>query len=75
MKISEELDGKKVKEFLYIDHMNEGLGFRKPKALGETFTYSHEFHGDHAENFIVIKISEYITEIINVVDLSEIHFE
>ncbi len=74
-KISEELDGKDVKAYLYIDRMNEGIGQIKPKALGETFTYSHEFHGDHANDFIVKRIYGIITEIVNVVDLASIDFE
>ena len=75
MKLSEELDGKNVKAYLYIDRMNEGIGMIKPKALGETFTYSHEYHGDHSNDFIVIRISGFITEIVNVVDLADIIFD
>jgi hypothetical protein len=74
MNLSEDLNGKKVIGFIFIDRLNEGLGFRRPKE-NETFWYSHEYLGDHAENWIQIVINNKITEIINVTDLSVIDFE
>jgi len=74
MSLSEDLNGRKIIGFLPIDRLNEGFGFRRPKD-NETFWYSHDYLGDHSENWIQITINNKITEIINVTDLSIIEFE
>ena len=74
MTTSEILHGRIVKEYFFIDRMNEGLGPVKPKE-GELFVYNYEYHGDHSTNHIVVKKNDKITKIVNVVDLSEISFE
>ncbi len=68
-------DGQKIKQYLLIDHCNEGAGYQKPRE-NEEFISRIIYHGDHDEIFIQHRrISDGFTiETINVRDVAVIEF-
>lgn len=69
-------DGQKIKEYMFIDHMSEGLGFIKAKE-DEEIVGRVDFHGDHDEVFILHRrISDgSVLKTVNPHDISEIIFD
>ncbi len=76
MNLSEEIKDKKIKEFCFIDHMNEGIGYSKPEE-NEYFLFQEEFCGDRSEWWIVVrqKPDGKILKMINPKDVADIIFE
>lgn len=69
-------DGQKIKEYMFIDRLAEGLGFIKAKE-DEEIIGRVDYHGDHDELFILHRrISDGATlKTVNLCDISEIVFD
>lgn len=75
MKLSEELIGRKVKNYYFIDRTGRSNGGPVRPEVGEVITFESEYLGDHTENWLVSRFNGKILRIVNVVDLANITFE
>ncbi len=77
MKLSEELTGRKVASYYFIDRTGRSNGGPvKPSiALNEVITYESEHFGDHTENWLVHRYNGEVIKMMNVVETSQITFE
>uniref|UniRef100_A0A6M3JPS5 Uncharacterized protein n=1 Tax=viral metagenome TaxID=1070528 RepID=A0A6M3JPS5_9ZZZZ len=65
---------RKIKSFLFIDHMGEGLGRTTPKE-GEEFVGILGWHSSESHPFIQVQKDGKVVRTINALDISEIEFE
>jgi hypothetical protein len=73
--IKVEINGKRVKEYCHIDHLDEGIGITKPDE-GEEIVMVDYYCGDHSELFVVHKKRDgKVRRLVNPRDLSYIDFE
>jgi len=66
---------RKIKSFLFIDHMGEGLSRTTPKEGEEFVGIPFSWYSNESHPFIQVQKDGKVVRTINALDISEIEFE
>ncbi len=68
-------DGKKIKQYYYIDRCGVELGAIEPRVTNETITGIVTYCGTHDIRYIEHRIGGKLTQTVNIADVSMIEWE